>query len=624
MLIRSSGLVCRPNSICVMKNRSKSTQPLRLVIALIFSLFVAGIATHSFAAEPIATPPGFVANFSLPTSGGGTISLQRDASFHVLCFLGSECPLAKLYGPRLQDLSDRYRDHGVEFIGINSNVQDSMDDVRQYVDEHEVRFPVAKDFDQRVAAQVGATRTPQVFVIDGSRRIIYQGRIDDQYKPGVARSVATTHDLRDALDHAVAGEPITTPLTDAVGCLISLPRSVSSVASDVTYCNQVARVLSKHCVECHRPGEIGPFALEEYDEVVGWADMMIEVIDQHRMPPWHADPEYGSFLNARQMSAVDKQTLRTWVEAGMPYGDASDLPSKTKHVEGWRLPKPPDLVLPMSDRPFEVPAEGVVEYQYYVIDPGFTEDRWIRSAQVVPGNHSVVHHCIAFTRPPDGADISGFGMLTAYVPGQIDTPLPTGYAQKLVAGTKIVLQMHYTPTGKPEQDLTSVGMVFSDASDVTHEVYAVGGLERDFEIPPHTPRFVVAGSIDRYPRDGVLLSIIPHMHVRGRSFRLSAHTGHESVTLLRVPQYDFNWQHNYRLSEPLDLSAIHRLTFQATYDNSADNPTNPDPTEYVTWGDQTWQEMAVVFLSVARPIGKKEQRLQDNTCSPLQGRRTSQ
>ena len=586
-------------------------------IVFVTSLAVAPLwnipRTHvAVAAEPIKTLPGFVANFSLPTADGETISLRRNTNLHVLCFLGCECPLARLYGPRLQALADRFQDQGVEFIGINSNVQDSMDDVRGYVNQYEVRFPVAKDFDRRVAAQVGATRTPQVFVIDGTHRILYQGRIDDQYQPGVARSAATTHDLRDALRQAIAGETVARPVTEAVGCLIALPRSGVPSSGEVTYCDQVSRVLAKHCVECHRPGEIGPFALTEYDEVVGWADMMIEVIDERRMPPWHAAPEHGSFLNARHMPAEDQQVLRQWVEAGMPYGDAENLPEETAYVDGWRLPKRPDVVLPMSDRPFDVPAEGVVEYQYYVIDPGFEEDRWIRAVQVVPGNHSVVHHCIAFTRPPDGADISGFGMLAAFVPGQIDSPLPDGYAQKLVAGTKIVLQMHYTPTGKPEQDLTSIGIVFADASEVTHEVYAVGGLERDFEIPPHTSDHVVQGKVDHYPRDGFLLSIIPHMHVRGKSFQLRASGEDASRTLLHVPHYDFNWQHNYRLSEPLDLSTIDDLTFEATYDNSADNPTNPDPAEYVTWGDQTWQEMAVVFLGVAKPLGETQRHSSDS------------
>tara|TARA_R110002049_G_scaffold72490_7_gene187504 strand:- start:61241 stop:63373 length:2133 start_codon:yes stop_codon:yes gene_type:complete len=587
---------------CVSLQRSRSIAYGLATCTIVFALVVGGSPKFAMAQKSLSMSIGTVSDFSLPTPEGDSVSLDPNARFHVLCFLGCQCPLAKLYGPRLQALANRFEGDGVRFIGINSNVQDSMDEVREYAQKHSLSFAMAKDFDRSVAVQIGATRTPQVFLIDRSRRVIYQGRIDDQYQPGIARTSASTHDLRDAIEKAVAGETISNPVTEAVGCLISLPRSRSPGQGDVTYCDQVARILSSHCVECHREGEIGPFALDKYDEVVGWADMMIEVIDQQRMPPWHADPEHGSFLNARHMPTSDKEILRSWVDDGMPYGQASDLPEKVTSIAGWRLPTTPDVVFPMSDRPFAVPESGVVEYQYFVIDPGFKQDRWVRAVQVVPGNNAVVHHCIAFTRPPDGAEISEFGMLAAYVPGQIDSPLPPGYAQRVAAGTKIVLQMHYTPTGKPEQDLTRIGLVFADPSEVTHEVYAIGGVERDFEIPPHAADYSVHGDVDGFPKDGILLSIIPHMHVRGRSFQLTVHSDQQSTKLLSIPHYDFNWQHNYRLADPLPLSDVDRFSFQATFDNSADNPTNPDPTEYVTWGDQTWQEMAVVFMSVARPV----------------------
>ena len=441
-------------------------QPRLLLVSLCFCCLL----QQGSAAAPESLPGsllGTIQEFSLPTTDDRTYTLhgEQDCEFTVICFLGTECPLARVYGPRLSAMSRAFKARGVRFVGVNSNLQDSMDDLRSYVKAHRIEFPVTKDYDRTVAVDAKATRTPEVIVVDRVGKIRYRGRIDDQYQPGIARTAPATHDLRNALDEAIAGKPISTPRTEAVGCLISLPRSTPSGSSDVTYCNQIARVLAKHCIECHRSGEIGPFALDEYDEVVGWADMMVEVIDQQRMPPWHADPKHGSFLNARHMPDADKETLREWVDHGMPYGEASDLPAETKDVQGWRLPTSPDAVFPMSDRPFDVPAEGVVEYQYFVIDPGFSEDRWIRAVQVVPGNNAVVHHCIAFTRPPDGADISEFGMLAAYVPGQVDSELPAGYAQKLNAGTKIVLQMHYTPTGKPEQDLTRIGMVFADASE---------------------------------------------------------------------------------------------------------------------------------------------------------------
>lgn len=564
------------------------------------------ISATSVGAEPTNIKTTHFDDFSLPSTDDRPVSFSRDPSveLHVLCFLGTECPLARIYGPRLEKMAGDYADRGVRFIGINSNVQDSMQELKEYTRQHGITFPIVKDHDRQVALSAGATRTPEVFVVDRSGSIRYQGRIDDQYQPGQARSEARVHDLRDALDQLLAGESVTRPRTDAVGCLISLPRETTA-NTDVSFCNQISRILNQHCVECHREGEIGPFALDDYDEVVGWADMSLEVIDQGRMPPWHASPDHGSFANARQMPEKDKQTLRRWVDAGMPYGDAKQLPPKPEYLTGWRLPRTPDLVLEMSDKPFPIPAEGTVEYQYYVVDPGFKEDKWITASQVIPGNSAVVHHCIAFVRPPDGSDFRDIGMLGAYVPGQIQAALPKGYARRVKAGSLIVFQMHYTPIGKPVEDNTRIGLVFADPKEVTHEVYALGGIEQEFEVPPGDPNHQVDGDIRSFPKDGELLSILPHMHLRGKSFEFRVRRKDGQQTLLSVPHYDFNWQHVYQLTEPLPLNDIDGLEFTAVFDNSADNPTNPDPTEFVTWGDQTWQEMAVTFIAVAEPLKKQ-------------------
>ncbi len=544
-------------------------------------------------------------DFSLPTSDHGTVAFSADPSvkLHVICFLGTECPLARVYGPRLERMSVQYAQRGVRFIGVNSSVQDSMADLRGYISQHEISFPIGKDYDCTVALQAGASRTPEVFVVDRSGVIQYQGRIDDQYQPGISRNEAKVHDLRDAIEELLAGKSVSKSRTEAVGCLIALPRE-QSLKSDITFCDQVIRILQRNCIECHRRGQIGPFPLDDYDEVVGWGDMSLEVIDQGRMPPWHADPSVGQFANARFMPAAEKEILRAWVEAGMPFGDAGDLPPQQQYHDGWRMPKDPDLILQMSERPYSIPAEGTVEYQYFVVDPGFTEETWIRAAQVMPGNTSVVHHCIVFQRPPDGAYLKGVGIMSGYVPGQVTTALPEGYAYRVSAGAHLVFQMHYTPNGKPQQDLTRLGLVFAKPEQVTHEVYVINGINTEFEIPPGAANHIVDGEVNWFPTDGVLLAITPHMHVRGKRFELSARSSDRETTLLRVPAYDFNWQHDYDLATPLPLNDIDKLSFQATFDNSAANPFNPDPSEYVLWGDQTWEEMAVVFLRVAQPLDR--------------------
>ncbi len=539
-------------------------------------------------------------SFELPAASGGTAGVEGTdpARLDVVCFLGTECPLALLYGPRLQALAEKYADHNVHVIGVNSNRQDSMTELREYGKKLQLKFPLVKDYDQTIAARYKATRTPEVFVIRGGRTIVYQGRIDDQYQPGRARQEPSRKDLDWALHELVTGKPVRVATTPAVGCLISYGQVTKP--TEVTYTKEVTRILEKRCVECHREGEIGPFALTEYEEVIGWGEMMLEVVGNGRMPPWHAADDVGYFANARLMPDSEKQTLTEWVRGGMPYGDAADLPEPVTYASGWHLETDPDQVVSM-ERPFRVPADGVIEYQYFVVDPGFTEDKWVRGTQVIPGSPEVVHHCIVFIRPPDGAKARGVGWLSAFVPGQRAGLFPEGTARKVPAGSKLVFQMHYTPNGSVREDVTKVGLWFADESRVTRETYTLMALNKEFEIPPRDGNFPVEGSLRRVPKNGMLLALAPHMHVRGKSFDVVARRNGEQVPLLSVPQYDFNWQHVYVLDKPLPLADIDAISFTARFDNSADNPVNPDPNQYVHWGDQTWEEMAIAFFEISEP-----------------------
>ncbi len=546
--------------------------------------------------------------FRLPTAQGKVVELtaEPESKATVVCFLGAECPLARLYGHKLNEMQAAYAAQGVQFIGVNSNQQDSLEDVKQYVKRYEISFPMAKDYNNEVADRFHAVRTPEVFVLDQQLTVRYRGRIDNQYLPGISRAETTTHDLKNALDQLLAGKPIEVSETKPNGCFIGRVKQ-NEVTTKLTFCKEVAGVLHRHCVECHRTGEIAPFSLTDYDEVRGWADTMLETIEDGRMPPWHASPKYGHYANARFMPEKDKEILREWVAGGMPYGDIKDLPDLPKFREGWHLPRVPDVVYEMRKRPFVVPKEGVVEYQYFVVDPGFKEDKWITGAQVLPGNRSVVHHAIVFIRPPDGADFRGIGWLTAYVPGQRINMLPPGRARKVPAGSKLVFQMHYTPTGSVAEDISKVGLIFGKDEEISHEVFTLIGIDQEFEIPPHASDFPVSAKVRRIPPHAELLAIAPHMHLRGKSFRLFTKQDKKKEILLDVPNYDFNWQHIYELSKPMSLDTVDGLEFTVKFDNSKDNPFNPDPNEYVTWGDQTWEEMAIAFFEVAEPRKQKSQ-----------------
>jgi hypothetical protein len=528
------------------------------------------------------------------------IHWDSECRFRVFVFLGVECPVARQYAAKLQPLAEIFQSKGVQFIGINSNPQDSADKVAGFQRELGIGFPMLKDQNQEIAKYFSATRTAEAVVVDGSGRVQYRGRIDDQFSPGVTRGTVTSHDLRDALESLVIGAPVAIPETNPVGCLITFLKPPEPEPT-VTFTGNVAKILWENCYECHRPGEIGPFDISVYDELLGWGEMLVEVMEQKRMPPWHASPEFGSFKNERHLPDGAIDLIRQWVDQGMPYGDASLLPELPEYTEGWRLPRKPDLIVEMGKRPYKVPAAETVDYQYFVVDPGITEDRWVAASQIIPGEPSVVHHAIVFVRPPDDSEFIGIGWLNAFVPGQVPVTYPSGYARKIPAGSKLVFQMHYTPSGTEQWDKTIIGLNFIDESQVTHQVYTLVAIDQNFEIPPNSPAHVVNAEMQGMPAYGELLSISPHMHLRGKAFEVFAHRGGNVETILKVPNYDFNWQHTYEYRSPLAFSSIDGISIAATFDNSRSNPFNPNPDEYVMWGDQTWEEMTLGYFDVAVP-----------------------
>lgn len=524
----------------------------------------------------------------------------RDSKVLVVAFLGIDCPLVKLYTPRLVELADEFKDKGVTFVGINANHQDTVTEINAFAQRNKVDFPILKDPDAGVADRFGALRTPEVFVLDENRTVRYSGRIDDQYGIGVQKNDVLKRDLATAVEEVLAGKEVSNPQVPAPGCLIGRSHRTTP-HGDVTYSNQIARVLQNRCVECHREGELAPFPLTSYDEVVGWADMIVEVIDQGRMPPWFADPKYGEWSNDCRMSEDEKKLVHDWVENGCPEGNASDLPAEKKFVEGWRIGEP-DAVFYMSEEPFDVPAEGVVDYQNFEVDPGFTEDMWIQAAEARPGNKEVVHHIIVFVRSPNGGGF-GFsdGAQIGYAPGMPPRDFPKGQAMLIPKGSKLMFQMHYTPTGTPQTDRSVVGFKYAKASEVKQRVKGAVCGNVTFEIPPGDDNFKVSAR-KRIRRDTYLVSILPHMHVRGKDFLVELeHPNGEREVLLDVPKYDFNWQLWYNYAEPKLIKKGSKIHCTAHFDNSENNPFNPDPTKKVTWGEQTWEEMMFGFMSVIDP-----------------------
>ncbi len=533
-----------------------------------------------------------------------SLSDWRDTKVIVIAFVGAECPIVQLYAQGLQKLADHYAPEQLMVVAIDSNQQDSLEEMEHFARTHDIRFPLLKDPGNRIANLFHAQRTPEVFVLDAQRIVRYHGRIDDQYYYETQRAKKDEDYLAAAIEQLLADKPVSVPETEPVGCQIG--RVFTQTRDNgVTYAHQISRILQRRCVECHRQGEIAPFALEQYSEVVGWAEMIKEVVQQQRMPPWHASAEYGSFSNDRRLSEEEKRLIYQWVDDGAPQGDLAQLPPPIQYTSGWQLPRQPDLVVRMRDKPFAVSATGEIKYQYFVVDPGFTEDKWVTASQCVPGNRRVVHHILVFAQPPGSKAISGEqgGFLAAYVPGLRVQPYPAKMAKRVRAGSKLIFQVHYTPIGTPQTDLSSLGLLFTDRPHVDHEVRTVAAVNTTFTIPPHADNYEVDADSPRAPVDVQLLAMMPHMHLRGKSFRYEARYGDgTSETLLDVPQYDFNWQTAYRWLRPKLLPRGTRIHCVAHFDNSEDNLANPDPEKTVRWGDQTRDEMMIGYFDIAIPL----------------------
>lgn len=553
-----------------------------------------GVLLTSTASAAAAEP---VAEFSGKTFRGQPWALEeQDNKLVVLAFLGTECPLAKLYGPRLQQIQDQFGDD-VAIVGVNSNRQDSITEISAWVARHNIGYPVLKDAGNRIADLLHAERTPEVVVLDADRIERYRGRIDDQYLVGRARYEVQRRDLVIAIEELLAGKSVSVSKTEPIGCHIGRIKNTTP-QGDITYSNQIARIFNRRCVECHREGQIAPFMLTDYDSVIGWEDTILEVIADNRMPPWFADPKHGSFRNDARLSDDEKQLIRTWVQNGMPEGDRSQLPDPPQFATGWRMEEPDETIY-VRDQPFDVPAQGVVDYQYFVQDPGWTEDKFICAAEARPDNVGVVHHILAYIIPPgeDPAKAKSRRVIVGYAPGSPPQILKDGTAIHVKAGSKILFEMHYTPNGTAQQDRSFIGVKFVERDQVKKLLRGRMAINTKFRISANASNEVVTADTT-LRRDELLLEMSPHMHLRGKSFRYEAfYPDGSHEVLLDVPNYDFNWQLAYELDKPKLLPKGTRIFCRAVFDNSADNPVNPNPNQPVRWGDQSDEEMMIGFFN---------------------------
>jgi hypothetical protein len=390
---------------------------------------------------------------------------------------------------------------------------------------------------------------------------------------------------------------IVTRLWLPLGLLI-VPAAVDLPGASPTFFHDVEPILQKHCQSCHRQGDIGPMPLVTYKDVRPWARAIRAAVVDRKMPPWYADPCCGKFANDRSLSTTEIGMIISWADGGSPMGDQMDSkpPSNPPDV----TLRSPDAILPMPET-FMVPVKGAVAYQRYVIHTGFNTDRWIQAAELRPSARSVVHHAVVYIRERGETWVQGpttADILTVYTPGSDSDVWPDGMAKFLPAGADLILELHYTPNGKPTTDQTKLSLKFAKAAPLKR-ILTLQLNNTSLVIPPGDPEYHIT-TWGTLPNDALLLGFLPHMHLRGKAFEYDRITpGGTPEPLLRVSRYDFHNQLSYRLAQPLLLKKGTRLSATAWYDNSNNNPNNPDPTKEVRWGEQSWEEMMVGFFDVA-------------------------
>lgn len=579
---------------------------------LLLLIATAAAVVAMLAAPARAAAPGDrIDNFRLLDQDGASHELYylSDARAVVLMVQGNGCPIVRETLPVLREIRDRYRARGVEFLLLNANRQDGRDALAREATEFGIDFPILSDDLQLIGEALGVERTAEVFVIDPKTwRLVYRGAVDDRLAYGRQKPTATQHHLVDALDALLAGRPVVVPETAAAGCLIHFPeRARNAEHAAISYTTSIAPLLQKQCVACHRAGGVAPWAMSSYEMVQGFAPMIREVIRTRRMPPWHADPHFGTFIGDRSLAPDDAKMLVHWIEAGAPRGTGPDpLAAADTAWPEWTLGKP-DLIVEVPA--FDVPATGVVDYRYPRLSNPLGRDVWVRAVEIIPGDRAVVHHVLAGLRDPQApqteqvAQIAAFG---GYAPGKNAFWYPDDTGVLLRKEASLLFQMHYTPNGKAVRDVTRVGYYFAKEPPAfpLHLTFLMKG---SLSIPPNTKAHTETVETV-YDRPVMVYTLMPHAHLRGKASRFTAiYPDGRREVLLNVPKYDFGWQTTYVLAEPKVLPAGTRVVFDMTWDNSAQNPANPDPNRTVRWGDQTWDEMNagwIRFRYVDEPAGK--------------------
>ena len=571
------------------------------VSALLVSGFAAAPAANNAAdaaSASAAAVPGLqrVDNFMLVDAQNleaHELYRMGDAKAIVLVSTGVGCPIARAMTPALKALRDKFAAQGVEMMLVDSNLQDGRQAIVDEAKEFGIDIPILMDSNQIIGESLGFTRTAEVFVINPKTwQVVYRGPVDDRADYGIQKNASQPF-AENAISAFLGGKVVPAATQMSKGCLIDFPARDKKVP--ITYVKNVAPILEKHCVECHEQGGIGPMAFTSYQMVKGFAPMIREVVRTSRMPPYNADPHVGKFSDDKHLSQAEIQTLVHWVEQGAPRGEGKDPLGAKPHVAAeWPLGKP-DAILDIPA--YTIPASGVVDYQHPWAKNPATEGKWLRASTTKVESRQGVHHVLTGYLKDVPAGAQAFenqwgASLGGYAVGAESEIAPKNVGTWIPGGGAVGFQTHYTPFGKEVTDHTRIALYnYKDNEKPDLVMHSSVIVNQAIVIPPNDAHHKEVAYLD-FPKDALLYSAFPHAHYRGAMSDLWIRypDGQEKL-LLSLPRYDFSWQREYTFAEPVKVPAGSKLIAHFVYDNSKRNPSNPDPSKTVMWGDQSWEEM---------------------------------
>jgi hypothetical protein len=482
-----------------------------------------------------------------------------------------------------QALRAKYAENNIEFLLIDSSPSQKLND--------SFDVPMLRDSGQLVTEALEIANAGEVMVFNPERlSLFYRGPVDG--------------DLGDTLESVVNDQIRDTIESETFGCALEFPVREMHASNPPDYSTEVALVVLKNCSECHRWGGVGPFALDSYVSVLGWSPMIREVLLNKRMPPMQVDPSIGHSSGAKYISTEDRQTLIHWMAAGAPRGDGEVDPLELVPIEKvfeWELGEPDFIV---ETPPNDVPAVGVQDYVYSEAELTFDEDKWVRAFQYRPDKEAVLHHLMTFVSSPEedfwGAERYENSVtrrfVGSYIPGANPaTQFPEGAAVFIPKGYKLSMQSHYVSNGVATTDETAIGLYFSEKKD--NKEILTQAVSSRFVIPPYENNHPMHASY-QFSDAAQLTAVRSRMNFRGKKMKFTLETPDGVMRdIFSIPAYNYGWQPNYILDQAQAIPAGGIVHVTGAFDNSLSNPFNPDPTQEVEFGINSWEEMFTGYLT---------------------------